>query len=142
MTTSTNSIQFAFAKLQLVQAQTAKDQAQSYMKQIEDIQNDQKTVASMIQRARELQNKAKNGEGDVDGDKNASLMLDDMVAYFNEKGISYDKTGNDNKHSADEWTYNIESLTSYQESIINPTPIYSPFVIPFSERKTSRFNPR
>ena len=117
----TNSIQLAFAKLQLAQAQTSKTQAESYMKQIEDIQSDQKTVAEMIQRARTLQNKAKNGEGDVAGDNKACYMPDDMVAYFKEKGISFDTQGNDNKHNYDEWTYNIESLTSYQESISNKT---------------------
>ncbi len=110
----TNSIQFAFAKLQLAQAQTAKDQAQSYMKQIEDIQSDQKTVASMIQRARELQNEAKTGN-------KCTTMPSDMVEYFKEKGLAYDKTGDDDYHDKDEWTYNIESLTSYQESISNKT---------------------
>ncbi len=110
----TNSIQFAFAKLQLAQAQTSKNQAETYMKQIQDIQDDQKKVAEMISQARKLQNEAKTGN-------TCTTMPDEMVEYFNAKGLSYDKTGGDNKHNNDEWSYNIQSLTNYQESISNKT---------------------
>ncbi len=108
----TTSIQLAFAKLQLAQAQTSKTQAESYMKQIEDIQSDQKTVAEMIQKARTLQNEAKNGDTET-------TMPSDMVEYFKAKGISI--SGSGTSFDKDEWTYNIESLTSYQESISNKT---------------------
>ncbi len=108
----TTSIQLAFAKLQLAQAQTSKTQAESYMKQIEDIQSDQKTVAEMIQKARTLQNEAKNNDG-------KTTMPAEMVEYCKAKGISIESSGT--SFDKDQWTYNIESLTSYQESISNKT---------------------
>ena len=108
------SIQFMYAKLQLVQSQQCKAQAESYMKQIEDIQSEQSKVADMISQARKLQNEAKTGD-------KCTTMPDDMVAYFKEHNLSYDTAGNDNSHDSDQWTYNIESLTNYQESISNKT---------------------
>ena len=44
----TGSVQFLFAKLQLAQSQICKNEAESYMKQIEDIQQEQKECAEMI----------------------------------------------------------------------------------------------
>ncbi|MBP3438400.1 MAG: hypothetical protein J6K46_03540 [Sutterella sp.] len=110
----TDSIQFAFAKLQLAQAQICKNSASEYMKQIEEIQKEQSEVADMISRARQLQNEAKTGD-------KCTTMPDDMVKFFEDRGLSYDTKGNDNKHDSDQWTYNIESLTNYQESISNKT---------------------
>ena len=63
------------------------------MKQIEEIQNEQKLCADMISRARELQQNAKNGTGDCSWDKKASVMPQDMVDFFNERGISFDTCG-------------------------------------------------
>ena len=115
----TGSVQFMFAKLQLAQSEICKNQAESYMKQIEDIQAEQKECAEMIAKARELQQAAKNGTGDCSWDKNASVMPQEMVDYFNEKGISFDTCGGegDYVHNADEWDYNLKSLTNYQEQI-------------------------
>ena len=115
----TGSVQFMFAKLQLAQSEICKNQAESYMKQIEDIQAEQKECAEMIAKARELQQAAKNGTGDCSWDKNASVMPKEMVDYFNEKGISFDTCGGegDYVHNADEWDYNLKSLTNYQEQI-------------------------
>ena len=45
------SIQFLFAKLQMAQSQICKNEAESYMKQIETIQEEQKECAEMIERA-------------------------------------------------------------------------------------------
>ena len=117
------SVQFLFAKLQLAQSEICKNQAESYMKQIELIQDEQKACADMIEKARKLQNDAKNGTGDCSWDKNASVMPDDMVKFFEERGISFDTTGGkgDYVHNADEWDYNLKSLTNYQEQIGNKT---------------------
>jgi hypothetical protein len=110
----TNSIQMMFARLQLAQSEICKSQAEAYMKQIEDIQSEQKECAAMIAKARELQQQAdKNGK--------ATTMPDDMVKYFNQHGLSYDTTGNDKIHNKDEWDYNLKSLTNYQEQIGNKT---------------------
>jgi hypothetical protein len=106
-------IQLMFAKLQLAQAQMCKDQANDYMKQIQDIQEEQKKCADMIARARELQQKAK-----TDG---SSTMPKDMVDFYKDRGLSFDKTGNDTLHNKDEWDYNLKSLTNYQEQIGSKT---------------------
>ena len=110
----TGSLQFMFAKLQMAQSQICKNEAESYMKQIETIQEEQKECAEMIERARKYQNQAKTNGG-------TTTMPDDMVKFFNDRGLSYDNTGNDKKHNADEWDYNLKSLTNYQEQIGNKT---------------------
>ena len=59
----TGSVQFMFAKLQLAQSQICKNEAESYMKQIEDIQQEQKECAEMIELARkgkEVERKARH----------------------------------------------------------------------------------
>ena len=110
----TGSVQMMFAKLQLAQSEICKSQATDYMKQIEDIQNEQKECAEMIERARELQNTAK-------ADNKNTEMPADMVKYFDDHNLSYDTDGKDNKHSADQWDCNLKSLTNYQEQIGNKT---------------------
>ena len=102
-------IQLMFAKLQMAQSMICKDQANDYMKQIQDIQEEQKKCADMISRARALQNDVKSG--------GVSDMPPDMVKFFNDRGLSFDKTGNDVKHNKDEWEFNLKSLTNYQEQI-------------------------
>ena len=110
----TGSVQFMFAKLQLAQSQICKNEAESYMKQIEDIQQEQKECAEMIELARKRQNEAKtSGE--------CTEMPDDMVKFFNDRGLSYDNARNDKWHDADQWDYNLKSLTNYQEQIGNKT---------------------
>lgn len=113
---SSTSLQYLLAKLELAQSERCKEKAEDYMEEIEKIQTEQKAVADMISRARQLQNKA-----DVDG-KNVE-MPEDMVKFFEERDLAIDKDGNDNKHNKDEWTYNIESLTNYQQTISNKTQI-------------------
>ena len=110
----TGSIQFQFAKLQMAQSQICKNEAESYMKQIEDIQNEQKECAEMIEQARKLQNEAKNGD-------KCTEMPAEMKEFFNSRGISFDTAGSDDMHTADEWDYNLKSLTNYQEQIGNKT---------------------
>ena len=119
----TGSIQFLFAKLQMAQSQICKSQAESYMKQIETIQEEQKTCAEMIEIARQLQQAAKNGTGDCSWDSHASVMPQEMVDFFNERGLSFDTCGGegDYVHNEDEWDYNLKSLTNYQEQVGNKT---------------------
>ena len=117
----TGSVQMMFAKLQLAQSEICKAQAESYMNQIEAIQEEQELCANMIEQARKLQNDAKNGTGDCSWDKKASMMPQEMADFFNERGLSYDTTGNDLANNADEWDYNLKSLTNYQEQIGNKT---------------------
>ena len=117
----TDSIQFMFAKLQLAQAQICKNAATDYMNQIEAVQQEQKEVAEMISKARELQNNAKSGTGDCSWGKKASMMPQEMADWMDKHGLDYDKTGNDLANNEDEWTYAIQSLTNYQESISNKT---------------------
>ncbi|MBR5882565.1 MAG: hypothetical protein IKY97_03690 [Mailhella sp.] len=108
------SVQFQFAKLQLAQSEICKNEATSYMEQIEAIQEEQTAVAEMIERARELQNEAKN-------DDKCTEMPDDMKEFFEKRGLSWDTAGDDDLHTSDEWDYNLKSLTNYQEEIGNKT---------------------
>ena len=110
-----DSIQFMFAKLQLAQAQICKNAATDYMNQIEAVQQEQQEVAEMISKARELQNKC-----DKDN-KKTTEMPDDMKKWMQDHGLAIENTGGDDLHNYSEWTYNIESLTNYQESISNKT---------------------
>ena len=110
------SIQFLFAKLQLAQSQICKNQAESYMSQIELIQEEQALCAKMIEEARAQQNAAKQG-----GEKHATEMSPEMIKFFNDRGLSFDLTGGYTTHNADEWDYNIKSLSNYQEQIGNKT---------------------
>ena len=110
----TGSVQFLFAKLQLAQSQICKNEAESYMKQIEDIQQEQKECAEMIELARKQQNEAKS-------DGKCTDMPPEMVKFFEQRGLSWETTGNDKEHNADEWDYNLKSLTNYQEQIGNKT---------------------
>ena len=60
----TGSVQMMFAKLQLAQSEICKNQAESYMYQIESIQEEQELCAKMIEDARELQSQAKSSGKD------------------------------------------------------------------------------
>ncbi len=111
---SNQSVQMKFALLQLAQSNLCKTQAESYMDQLEKIQEEQKEVADMISKARALQNEAKVND-------KCTTMPQEMIDYFKNHGLSYDAAGNDNNHSADEWDFNLKSLTNYQEQIGNKT---------------------
>ncbi len=110
----TGSVQMMFAKLQLAQSEICKNQAESYMKQIEDIQEEQELCANMIEKARKLQNDAKTKDTTTE-------MPADMVEFFESRGLSIDTTGSDNLHNSDEWDFNLKSLTNYQEEVGNKT---------------------
>ncbi len=121
----TGSVQFMFAKLQLAQSEICKNQATDYMKQIEDIQNEQKECAEMIELARDLQQKIKNLEGvgveTIEGEKNrwghCYPMPQELVDFMDERGLSYPSSNNDYNLSDEEWDYTLKSLTNYQEQI-------------------------
>ena len=108
------SIQLQFAKLQLAQSEICKNEANNYMEQIEQIQEEQTAVAEMIELARKLQNDAESNDTCTD-------MPPEMVEFFEKRGLSWETTGNDKAHNADEWDYNLKSLTNYQEQIGNKT---------------------
>jgi len=110
----TGSLQFMFAKLQMAQSQICKNEAESYMKQIETIQEEQAETAEMIELARKLQDEAKSKDKCTD-------MPPEMVKFFEQRGLSWDTTCNDKAHNADQWDYNLKSLTNYQEEIGNKT---------------------
>jgi hypothetical protein len=110
----TQSVQFLFAKLQMAQSQICKAQAETYMSMIEDIQAEQKLTAQMIEDARKLQNEAKTNN-------KTTTMPQTMIDFFNDRGLSFDLTGGYTTHNADEWDYNIKTLTNYQEQIGNNT---------------------
>lgn len=119
-----SSVQFMFAKLQLEQSSLAKDQAESYMNQIKDIQAEQAKTAEMISMARDLQQQAKNGD-------KCTTMPQEMVDFMNDRGLKYDTTGNDKLHNKDEWEYNLKSLTNYQDTVGNKTQTLMVYVQDF-----------
>jgi len=116
-----NSIQFKFAMLQLTQSQICKNSAEDYIKQIEKSQQEQKEVAAMIQKARDLQQQAKNKNDCTD-------MPADMVEFFKKRGLSEESTGNDHRHTKDEWEYNLKSLTNYQDQLGTNTQLLMTYI--------------
>ncbi len=114
------SVNFVFAKLQMELAASAKDSALGYIGQIEQSQADQKEIADMIQRCRELQNQAKDSGG-------CTEMPADVRAYMDKNNLTYDLTTGgvknptketaDGLHNKDEWDVAIQSLQAYQEQI-------------------------
>jgi hypothetical protein len=68
----------------------------------------------MIEDARKLQNDAKTNN-------KVTAMPQTMIDFFNDRGLSFDLTGGYTTHNADEWDYNIKTLTNYQEQIGNNT---------------------
>ena len=125
----TGGIQMMFAKLQMAQSQICKSQANDYMKQIQDIQAEQKSCADMIATARDLQNKGKNGEGvgiaSISGTttrgKDCYPMPQKLVDFMDERKLSYPNADKDYILGKDEWDYTLKSLTNYQEQIGNKT---------------------
>ncbi len=107
----TSSLQLMFAKLQLELSETAKTQALERMEHIAQIQEEQKLVASYLNKARELQAEAKNASG------GQSTMPSDMAQYMDSNGLSYDKEGNDLLMTSEEWNAAIKSLEAQLEKL-------------------------
>ena len=101
---STDSIQFLFAKLQLAQAQLCKDSANSYIQQIERLQAELALTADTLENMRQLQ-----AEG-------ATEMPEDMLVFMRDRGLAYYEPD-----SYEYWSYNIESVTTYQDSLASQT---------------------
>ena len=117
----TGSLQFAFAKLQLAMAMICKNGALDYMEQIQNAQDEQKEIADMLQKARQLQADAKK-------DDKATLMPPEMIRYMNKNGLAYDKKGNDNKHGHEEWDVAIQSLQAQLDKVGSNTQQLMVFV--------------
>ena len=114
------SVNFIFAKLQMELAASAKDSALGYIKQVESAQAEQKEVADMLQKCRELQNQAKeSGE--------CTEMPAEIREYMDKNELTYDYTTSgvsnpdrktaDSWHNKDEWDVAIQSLQAHQETI-------------------------
>ena len=110
------SLQLRFAQMQMALAETAKTGAMDYMNAIENIQKEQQEVAKYLQEARQLQADAKAGAPNALKGK-YTAMPKDMKAYMDANGLAYDKTGNDDWHSADDWEVAITSLKARQDSL-------------------------
>ncbi|MDR0672096.1 MAG: hypothetical protein LBF93_00235 [Zoogloeaceae bacterium] len=115
------SLQLMFAKLQLSLAESAKNSSMGYINEIQKTQGEQKTLAAMLQQARQLQADAKDGKGNAihngKSDPNCSVMPDDMKQYMNDNGLAYDKAGNDDNHNKDEWEVAIASLQARMDAL-------------------------
>lgn len=127
----TDSLQFMFAKLQLAQAQIAKDGAMQNIEKIQNSQAESAECAEMIKRAMELQNEAK-----AKGEDACTEMPADMVAYFKKHDITPEQTtaGDgpaDNWHNKDEWDYNIQQLTALRDQLGTDTQQLMVFVQDF-----------
>lgn len=101
---SADSIQFMFAKLQLAQAQLCKDSANSFMQQIQELQEEQALTADTLEKMRRLQ-----AEG-------ATEMPEDMLTFMRDRGLTYYEPV-----SYVYWGYNIESVMIYQDSLTSQT---------------------
>lgn len=99
-----DSLQLMFAKLQLAQADICKNSANSYMEQIQGLQEEQTLTADTLEEMRRLK-----AEG-------ATKLPDDMRAFMLDRGLAY-------YDPVDPvyWDYNIESVTDYQDDLNNKT---------------------
>jgi len=127
----TGSLQFHFAKLQLMLAQISKNNALDYIDQIEKSQEEQKKVSGYLQTARQLQADAKAGKGNCTWDKKAGVMPDEMGKYMDKHGLAYDKTGNDYVLSPDEFEVAITSLKAHLDQLGTDTQQKMVFVQDF-----------
>ena len=101
---SLDSLQLLFAKLQLAQAQLCKDSANSYMEQIEELQEETALTADTLERLRRLKT-----EG-------ATKLPDDILLFMRDRGLAYYEPVD-----AVYWDYNIESVMTYQDDLNNKT---------------------
>ena len=100
------SIQFRFALYQLNYANQCRQNAVNYMGQIEQIQDQAEEAAEMITKAR-------------DAEAKGSGVPAEVVSYMNTNKLGM--KGSASSCSSDEWSYNLASLTQYQESISSKT---------------------
>lgn len=117
---TSTSVSFMFAKLQQEMAILNKESATKYQKEVEEAQKEQKEVAGMLQRCRELQNQAKESGTTTE-------MPADIRAFMDKNNLAYDlatpgvenptKETADSWHDKDGWDVAIQSLQGHQEAI-------------------------
>ena len=95
-----SSLQLMFAKLQMEQAQIAKEQAMSMMAQIQELQEEQKLVSQFLDAARQCQS-------DAESTGEAMEMPSDMADYLAANDLSH---GSSLLLTGEEWGAVIESL--------------------------------
>ena len=100
------SIQFRFALYQLNYANQCRQNAVNYMGQIEQVQDQAEEAAEMITKAR-------------DAEAKGSGVPAEVVSYM--KTHKLGMKGSASSCSSDDWSYNLASLTQYQESISSQT---------------------
>ncbi|MDR3157678.1 MAG: hypothetical protein LBU11_01435 [Zoogloeaceae bacterium] len=122
------SLQLMFAKLQLSLAESSKSNAMNYINDIQKTQEEQKQLATMLQKARQLQADASKSDADS---KNVTEMPADMKQYMDANGLAYDKAGNDNLHFKDEWDVAVTSLQGRLDSLGTDTQQKMVFVQDF-----------
>ncbi len=108
--TSSGSLQLLYAQLQLEQADLAQDDAMAYLDKIEASQAEQSLCAEMISQATALMEQADTGDCCVE-------MPQEMIDFFEDRGITFDTDGNDYSHDVDQWEYNIENLSTYRDEL-------------------------
>jgi hypothetical protein len=117
-------LHFIFAKLMLSVAAANKDIAMKGIEDIKNIQEEQKRLSAYIQEARQQQNFAGTKDA-AQKEKNkaattfegCTLMSPEMKGYMDDNKLAIDKTGNDNKHTKDEWEVAIKSLQARLDSL-------------------------
>ena len=112
--TSTTSLQFMFAKLQMELSEAAKDSAMQKMDQIKASQEERKLVSRLLNECRQQQANAKK-------DDHWNAMSDECVKYMDEHGLAYDKTGDDYEHTYEEWKVAITSLEGRLDEVGSDT---------------------
>ena len=104
------NLQLMYAKLQLAQAEIAKQQAMDKMDQISEAQEEQRQVSDFLNIARQCWSEAESTGA-------ATEMPADMAEYMDDNGLSYDTTGDDLLMTAEEWDAAITSLETRLEEL-------------------------
>ncbi|MDR2442241.1 MAG: hypothetical protein LBE31_01815, partial [Deltaproteobacteria bacterium] len=113
------------AKLQLVLSMSSKNKAKFYLEDITSYQEKIKECSEMISRARECKMLIPTGKDKVNYD-----MPADMIKYFENHKLSWGSQ-DDCAHNANEWDFNITSLTNYQETLMNATKQHTIYIEDF-----------
>lgn len=100
------SVAEELARLQMELAQSSKDNAGSYMKEIQRLQSEQKQAGNFLNRARQLQKQAETT-------RKGAPMPEDMKYYLDTNKLSYPKGGAGQLYSADQWKTVADSLDGF-----------------------------
>ena len=99
-----DSLQLLLTKLQLTQSELLKSSAESYIKQLQTLQEEQPLTADTLKRLRQLK-----AEG-------ATKLPDDILLFMRDRGLAYYEPVD-----AVYWDYNIESVMTYQDDLNSKT---------------------